>query len=190
AAAEREDPGCLLFVGDFTHPPNVDAAVHLVRDIWPRLRQRSPQARLELIGRDPPREVRALGGDGVEVRGQVAAVEPYFARAAIVLAPVRIGGGMRVKVLEAMALAKPVITTALGIEGLAVAGTEVPVVLADGADATAEAAADLLSDADRRRSLGEQARRFVQKDFSAEAYASRLERIYAEAIDASRARRA
>jgi glycosyltransferase involved in cell wall biosynthesis len=185
-----EDPHRILFVGNFTHPPNVDAARHLVGDVLPALRRRVPDVRLELIGAQPPPEVRALAGSGVDVLGDVETVEPHFARAALVVAPVRTGGGMRMKVLQAMALGKAVVTTARGVEGLSIEGVTVPAAVAEDAEATAEAAADLLGDDTRRRSLGERARRFVEKHFSPDAYAHRLESVYAEAIEARRAQRA
>jgi glycosyltransferase involved in cell wall biosynthesis len=189
-SAAEEDPDRLLFVGNFTHPPNVDAAVHLVRDVLPRLRRRVRGVRLELIGADAPREVRALASGDVEVLGQVARMEPHFARAAVVVAPIRTGGGMRMKVLEAMAYGKPVVTSSRGVEGLTLEGAAVPLEVADGADATAAATADLLSDEHRRRTLGELARVFVEAHFSPSAYARRLEDTYREGIEAKRAHRA
>jgi glycosyltransferase involved in cell wall biosynthesis len=167
----------------------VDAALHLVADVLPALRRRVPNVHLELVGPQPPAEVRALAGKGVEVLGEVERVDRYFARAAIVLAPLRIGGGMRMKVLQAMAFAKPVVTTARGLDGLVVDGSPVPVVVAEGANATADASAELLLDQDRRRRLGEQARQFVEERFSPDAYARRLEDVYTEAIGTKRARR-
>jgi polysaccharide biosynthesis protein PslH len=187
-SAAEEDPDRLLFVGNFTHPPNVDAAVHLVRDVLPRLRRRVSSVRVELVGADAPREVRALASSDVDVLGQVERMEPHFARAAVVVAPVRTGGGMRMKVLEAMAYGKPVVTSSRGVEGLTLEGAAVPAEVADGADATAAATADLLSDEDRRRALGERARAFVEAHFSPGAYARRLEDTYREGIEAKRGR--
>jgi glycosyltransferase involved in cell wall biosynthesis len=179
----REEPGELLFVGNFTHPPNVDAALWLGREIMPRLRARKLSARLTLAGIYPPAEVRALGSaDDVAVAGVVAEITPLFERAAVVLAPIRTGGGMRMKVLQALALGKPVVTTTRGAEGLADEG-EPPLVLADDADAIAAATADLLQDERRRRDLGRRARSFVERDYSADAYGKRVEATYAEVVD-------
>jgi glycosyltransferase involved in cell wall biosynthesis len=181
-----EDPQRILFVGNFTHTPNVDAAHHLVKEVLPQLRARVPDVRLAIVGAQPPADVRALAGDGVNVLDDVEKVDPHLAEAALVLAPVRIGGGMRMKVLQAMAFGKAVVTTERGVEGLNLGGAPVPAVVADGADATAEAAAELLGDQERRHSLGERARRFVEEHFSPDAYARRLESVYAEAIEARR----
>jgi glycosyltransferase involved in cell wall biosynthesis len=109
-------PVDLLFVGNFIHPPNEDAVRFLVRDVLPRLGR---PARLRIVGHAMPealeRLVRAAGG---EVAGSVPDVRPHLAAARIVVAPVRFGTGMRGKVLEALAMARPVVTTSLGAEGL------------------------------------------------------------------------
>ena len=109
-----QEQNTLLFVGNFTHAPNVDAAVWLGKEIMPLLREQCPGIRLWLIGIYPPPEVKALACNDIEVTGPVPEIEPYFARAALVVAPVRIGGGMRMKVLQAMALGKAIVTTSRG----------------------------------------------------------------------------
>ena len=167
-------------MGNFTHPPNVDAALWLGREIMPRVRARCPSARLTIVGIFPTPEVRALAGDGLTVTGPVPDIAPYFERAAVVLAPVRTGGGMRTKVLQAMAYGKPVVTTTRGAEGLSVDGAHLPVVMAEDAEGIARAAADLLADDGQRCALGKAARAYVAEHFSPHAYASRLEAIYAE----------
>jgi glycosyltransferase involved in cell wall biosynthesis len=180
AAPEREVPGSVVFVGGFRHPPNVDAALWLVRDVLPRLRELRPGVRLTLVGSDPPPRVRALAAADVEVTGRVDAVEPYLERAALVVAPLRTGGGMRVKVLQAMAMGKAVVSTPLGAEGLAEAGGPPPLALAADAEGIAAAAAELLRAPDARRALGRRARAFVAAHHGWGAYADRLEATYAE----------
>jgi glycosyltransferase involved in cell wall biosynthesis len=177
--AANEDSGSLLFVGNFTHPPNVDAALWLAREILPRVRARHARAHLTLVGIFPPPEVLALAGAGVSVTGPVPAIDPYFQRAAVCVAPVRIGGGMRTKVLQAMAYGKPVVTTARGAEGLSMNNVPPPLIIADDADGLALGIADLLADLERRRVLGQAARAYVAEHFSPRAYAARLEAIYA-----------
>jgi polysaccharide biosynthesis protein PslH len=175
-----EDPNTLIFAGGFSHYPNVDAALWLAQDILPRLRARCPGVRLVLVGSDPPPEVCALAAPNVEVTGRVPAIEPYVRRAALVLAPVRVGGGMRMKVLQGMALGKVVLTTPLGAEGLWQNGEAPPLALAETAEEFAAHAATLLADAPTRHALGCRARAFVAKHHSAQVYAQRAERIYAE----------
>ncbi len=176
----REVPDTVVFVGGFRHLPNVDAALWLGSEVFPRLRALHPGVRLTLVGSDPPAAVRALAAPDVEVTGGVPAVEPYVERAAVVLAPVRSGGGMRVKVLSAMAMAKAVVTTPLGAEGLDWGAEPPPLAVAPDAEGVASAAAWLLASAAARRELGARARDFVAARHGWCAYAERLEATYAE----------
>jgi glycosyltransferase involved in cell wall biosynthesis len=182
-AAEQADT--LLFVGDYTHWPNVDAALWLGREILPRLRQLRPAARLVLVGAFAPPELRALAGPGLSIAGVVPEMGPYFCQAAVVAAPVRVGGGMRTKVLLAMAYGKAVVTTHRGTEGLALDGLPLPVETAEDADGLAQAIAGLLADDQRRRSLGQAARAYVADHCSADQYVRRSEALYAEAMRAA-----
>ena len=182
-ADEPAEPDTLMFAGDYTHPPNVDAAIWLAREILPLIRRRRPDARLRLIGIHAPPEVAALGGlDGVEVLGAVPDLAPYLARAAVVMAPIRTGGGMRMKVLHAMAAGKAVVTTPLGTEGLRGDGAPLPLAVAAGAQDLAAAAAGLLADPCACAELGARARAYVVEHHGPEAYARRLERVYEEAV--------
>lgn len=171
----------VLFVGNYTHPPNVDGVLWLGREIMPLLRERSPGVRLSIIGPSPPTEVRALAGGDIRVQGMVEDLTPYFERAAVVVAPLRIGGGMRMKVVEAMAFGRCVVTTPRGAEGIVDAAFD-SLVVADDAPGLAAATARLLEDAAERDALGERARRAAEDQFSARAYARRLEAVYEEAI--------
>ncbi len=175
-------PDTLMFAGNYTHPPNVDAARWLALEILPRVRELRPGARLQLLGIHAPAEILALGAqDGVEVLGAVPDLAPFFARAAVVMAPIRTGGGMRMKVLHAMASGKAVVTTPLGSEGLSEDGTP-PLALGADADALARVSADLLADPAACAELGARARAFVVERYGPDAYARRLERVYEEAV--------
>jgi sugar transferase (PEP-CTERM/EpsH1 system associated) len=119
-SADLQDRTRLLFVGSMDYHANVDAAVTFARSAWPAIRQAMPQLRFTIVGRNPTAAVRELGTmDGIEVTGSVPDVAPYYARAAAAIVPLRVGGGTRLKILEAMGFGVPVISTALGIEGLA-----------------------------------------------------------------------
>jgi glycosyltransferase involved in cell wall biosynthesis len=179
----HEEQGSILFVGNFTHPPNVDAALWLGHEIMPLLRTRCPGVRLTIVGGWAPESVQALACDDTIVTGRVAEIEPYLQRAAVVLAPIRTGGGQRMKVLKAMAFGKAVVTTPRGAEGLAIAGFEPPLVIAEDAQGIAGATAALLAAADVRRKLGSRAHAFVAEHYSPAAYARRIEDIYAELLD-------
>jgi glycosyltransferase involved in cell wall biosynthesis len=180
-----EEPNVVGFVGNYTHPPNVDAAVWLAREILPRVRARVPHARLRLAGVHAPPAVRELASADVEFLGFQDDVGAFLRACAVVAAPVRTGGGMRMKVLHGMALQKAVVTTARGASGLACNGAEPPVVVGDDANALAHAIGDLLTDPGARRRLGERARAHVEEHFSAGAYGRRLEAVY----EAARAKR-
>jgi glycosyltransferase involved in cell wall biosynthesis len=165
----------LLFVGNFGHPPNVDAARFLARETLPRLGR---PARLRIVGRDVTPDVAALARPGaVEVVGAVADVRPHLASAAVVVAPVRFGTGMRGKVLEALAMARPVVTTGVGAEGLgATSGHHL--LVADGARAFAAATRRVLDDPTLAAALGAAGRALVEARFGWDAIADAHERIY------------
>ncbi|MFN8473391.1 MAG: glycosyltransferase family 4 protein [Anaerolineae bacterium] len=186
ADPRSEQDDSLVFVGGFSHWPNVDAALWLAQSIMPQLRARRSGVRLVLVGSYPPPEIQALASEDVIVTGYVPSVESFLERAAVVLAPVRVGGGMRMKVLQAMALGKAVITTPLGAEGLTLAGERPPLVMADADEGIVEAAAGLLAGREQREALGRAARAFVDRHFSVQAYARRLEAIYGEVIETHR----
>jgi glycosyltransferase involved in cell wall biosynthesis len=175
-----EEPHTLVFVGSFGHAPNVDAALWLGHDIMPLLRTRCPGVRLLIIGSMPPPSVQALATTDVTVTGYVPKVEPYLERAAVIVAPVRTGGGQRVKVLQGMAMGKALVTTPLGAQGLDIAGHRPPLIVAQDAEDIASATAALLTDDEARWALGRQARAFVVEHFSPSAYARRIETIYNE----------
>lgn len=181
ADSSREEPGTVLFVGNFTHPPNRDAALWLAREIMPAVKARYPGARLRIVGSAPPREVTELAGSNVDVIADAPAVQSHLEAASVVIAPMRRGGGMRMKVLYALASGKPVVTTSRGADGYTAADRRLPLVVADDTEGIALATAQLLDDAGWRRQLGLDGRAFALKHHSPAAWASRLERIYEEA---------
>lgn len=186
ADAAREVPGTILFVGAFHHPPNRDAAVWLAREILPAVLERAPEARLRIVGSAAPPEVLGLAGPRVEVVADAPSVQPHTEAAAVVMAPVRTGGGMRMKVLGAMAAGKAVVTTPRGTEGYTGFGEEPPLAVGVGAAEIAAATAALLEDEAARRSLGERAREFAERHHSPEAWAERQTAIFEEARAARR----
>ncbi|HEV2146731.1 MAG TPA: glycosyltransferase family 4 protein, partial [Longimicrobiaceae bacterium] len=172
----------LLFVGSFVHPPNLDAALHLVCDIFPRLRGRFPGLRLYLVGEGPPGALRKLAGAGIEVTGWVPDLAPHLDRAAVVVAPIRRGGGMRVKVAEALAAGKAVVGTPLAFEGMEVEdGTHA--LVASGADAFVEAVARLLEEPERRARMGRAAREWALRSLGPDRTAAAYEALYRSLLD-------
>jgi polysaccharide biosynthesis protein PslH len=158
---EGAEPPTILFVGSFVHPPNVDAALWLAQTIFPRVATRVPEARLDLVGHEPGARILALAGGTVSVHGSVPDVTPYADRAAVVVAPIRIGGSMRGKVLEALAQGKALVATSRAAEGLdAVAGQDL--LIADREDEIVDALVRLLQDRGARGQLGENARTWAE----------------------------
>ncbi|HYP19598.1 MAG TPA: glycosyltransferase family 4 protein [Chloroflexia bacterium] len=186
------DPGAeyenaVLFVGGFAHPPNVDAALWLAREIMPLVWRDVPGAHLWLVGCNPPAELLALAGERITVTGRVPEIEPYLQRAAVVVAPLRQGGGMRLKVLQAMSACKAVVTTPLGAAGIAEEDSG-PLVIASSAEDLARRTVELLANRDMRAELGARAREFTLASYSWEAYMGRLQEIYDEALAAHHSR--
>jgi glycosyltransferase involved in cell wall biosynthesis len=147
----------LLFVGNFRHPPNVDAAMRLTRQIFPGVRAQYPGVTLQIVGDQPTPEMRRLANEHIVVTGRVPDVTPYLDRAALVVVPLRIGGGMRVKVLEALAAGKALVTSPLAIAGLDLVDGK-QVVLAETDQQFCEAIVHLLVDSQQRASLAAHAR--------------------------------
>jgi glycosyltransferase involved in cell wall biosynthesis len=144
----------VAFVATMGWAPNVDAALWLGREIWPLVLAGVPNARLLLVGRDPVPSVLALAGGSVEVTGTVPDVTPYLAESRVVVAPLRAGGGTRLKIMEALDVGRPVVATSVGCEGTEdLVGRGV--VVADTKEDLAEAIASLLLDPVRASVLGQ-----------------------------------
>ena len=110
----------LVFAGGMDWFPNREAMIHLARDLWPALRRDNPDRRMTVVGRSPPSELReaAARDPNLEVTGFVDDVRPYVSAASIYLCPITVGGGTRLKILEALAMSRPLVSTNLGVEGL------------------------------------------------------------------------
>lgn len=180
-SAERPDR--VVFCASMDWPPNQDGVAWFVAEVWPRIRAARPQATFEIVGRNPPPSVRALAEQpGVSVSGTVPDVRPLVASASVVVVPLRVGGGTRIKIFEAMALGKAVVSTTLGAEGLPVtSGSDV--VIADDPAELAQATVALLASAPERHRIGRAARQLVETKFSAEQVARQFEAICQTAID-------
>jgi sugar transferase (PEP-CTERM/EpsH1 system associated) len=167
-------PHELVFTGSMDWLPNEDAILWFAAEILPRVRSRVPAATLTVVGRNPTAAVRALGGkDGITVTGSVPDVRPYIERAAAFVVPIRIGGGTRLKIYEAMAMERAVVSTAVGAEGLPVTDG-VDAVLADAPAAFADAVVSVLTDPARAAGLGAAAAAMVRARFGWEAVTARF----------------
>jgi polysaccharide biosynthesis protein PslH len=176
----ESDPDTVLFNGILTYRPNLDAAQHLIEEVWPRVLRRRPGARLTIVGRADPADIRRLTRPGVVLTGEVPDVRPYLRRAAVAAVPIRIGGGTRLKVLEGLAMEKAMVSTSLGCEGLAVSDGE-HLLIGEDADAFSDRLLTLLENPDLGAALGRAGRRLVERAYSWELAGRRLGEVYATA---------
>jgi polysaccharide biosynthesis protein PslH len=148
------DKGLLLmFVGAMDSKPNVDAVEYFCAHIWPLILAKAPEAKFRIVGRNPSRRVRNLASKSVEITGTVPSISGHLREATAVVIPLRIGGGTRLKIYEAMALGKPVVSTMVGAEGLELTHGE-NILIADDPRSFADAACSLLQDAELRQRIG------------------------------------
>lgn len=151
--SSRESGPLVVFTGAMDWEPNVDAVEYFCREMWPTIRAKVPAARFRIVGRNPGWRVQRLASGSVEVTGPVVSVVDHLEESTVVVVPLRVGGGARLKIYEAMATGKAVVSTTVGAEGLDVHHGR-DIVLADDPLAFAEAVALLLKDAELRRRYG------------------------------------
>ncbi len=153
-AEEKAQPAAplVVFVGAMDWEPNVDGMEYFCSEVWPAVQAKVPEAQLRIVGRNPGQRTQRLASSSVQVTGSVASVVEHLREAAVVVVPLRIGGGTRLKIYEAMAAGKAVVSTTIGAEGLDVKhGTDIW--LADDADSFSSAVVRFLQDGAARRSL-------------------------------------
>jgi glycosyltransferase involved in cell wall biosynthesis len=178
-------PPSLLFVGNFQHPPNVAAALRLVRSIFPKVQARYPDLHLYLVGEQPPAELGSTATQTTHITGRVPDPTPYLDRAAVFVVPVQSGGGMRVKVLEALAAGKAIVATPRAVEGLSVVHGD-QLYLAETDDGFVRAIVELLDAPERRRRLASRARAWACAHLGWDASVAEYEALYSRLIDPRR----
>jgi glycosyltransferase involved in cell wall biosynthesis len=178
-------PGRIVFVGALRHQPNANGALWFVRDVLPRVRRSVPDATLALVGADPSPAVLGLASSVVTVTGKVEDVRPWLAEAAVVVVPLFAGGGTRLKILEALAMAKPVVSTSIGAEGLDLNGDE-HLVLADDRETFANAVRRLLANPEEAQALGQRGREAVLAKYAWHSSVAALEHAHQVALERSR----
>jgi polysaccharide biosynthesis protein PslH len=175
-AADHEPPS-LLFVGNFKHAPNLDAADRLINHIFPPVLSQLPETRLFIVGDHLPADLMQPPKQNIVATGYVPDVTPYLDQAALVVVPLRLGGGMRVKVLEALAAGKAVVASALAVEGLDLVDGE-HVILAESDQEFVDAISDLLRNPEKRLTLARQAHTWASTHLSAGKVAEEYEKLY------------
>jgi sugar transferase (PEP-CTERM/EpsH1 system associated) len=175
--AEQEAPHQVIFTGTMNYYPNTNAVLFFAQQCWPLIRAKVPDASWQIVGRNPPPEVRRLAElPGVTVKGSVPDVRPYLASSAVAIAPLQIGSGTRVKILEAFAMGKAVVSTSIGYQGLGVEPGK-HLLLADQPEAFAQAVVELLHNPSMRIALGKAGRSLVEAEYSWEQARTRLQHI-------------
>ena len=180
----EEVANSLVFVGSMDWLPNEDAILYFVDTILPLIKQECPEVFLEVVGRSPSRKLQALAEREKSMRltGRVEDVRPFVARGSICIVPLRVGGGTRLKIFEAMSMSKAVVSTSVGAEGLPVRAGE-NIMLADTPTDFAKSVLSLLRDPGERKRLGDSARSLVQEKYSwpkvAESFARTLQDVIA-----------
>jgi polysaccharide biosynthesis protein PslH len=180
--AGRELPSRLVFTGSMDWHPNEDAVLYFADAILPLIQRHVPDISLAVVGRRPTERLREAGKKhGIIVTGTVDDVRPYIAEASVYVVPLRAGGGTRLKIFEALAMGKAVVSTTVGAEGLALTpGREY--VAADDPRSFADAVVSLLRDTRRRRAIGQAGRKLVEERYSWAQVAEEFESLCSQAV--------
>jgi sugar transferase (PEP-CTERM/EpsH1 system associated) len=169
----------MVFVGKMDFRPNIDAMTWFVDDILPRIRTEIPHAHLVIVGQKPAPRIQALAQNpGVAITGWVPDTRPFVADAAVYVVPLRMGSGTRLKILEAMAMGKAIVSTTRGAEGIEYTPNQ-HLIIADTPETFARAVVELLRDPQRCRELGRKARALVESKYDWRAIVPQFENVYA-----------
>jgi sugar transferase (PEP-CTERM/EpsH1 system associated) len=188
---EEETPNSLVFTGSMDWLPNEDAISYFVDSILPLIKEQCPDASLEIVGRNPSSRMQVLADARkcIRLTGWVNDIRPFVARGAVCIVPLRIGGGTRLKIFEAMAMGKAVVSTSVGAEGLPVRSGE-NLLLADTPNDFADSVLRLLRDPALRRRLGTAARSMVHENYSWSKVAEKFACALREGVDSFKPRNA
>ena len=183
SAPEGEsEAGNILFIGAMHRPVNIDAALLLKKRILPLLERSYPDYRCYIVGHNPPSSLKRLSTDRFIVTGSVPRIEPYLDRAAVVVVPLRVAGGVIVKILQALAAGRPVVATTAANAGIgAEDGKEI--LLADRPENIADRLRELLEDPLRGREIGRAGQKFFRGKFNLETCRKKLDSIYRELME-------
>ena len=178
SSAERRD---VLFMGRMDYHANIDAALFFVRKVWPLIHQLRPELRMVIVGAQPAKPILALREQGIVVTGTVDDVRPYYQSALTSVVPLRVGGGTRLKVLEAMAAGTPVISTTLGAEGLEITPGR-NILIAETPEEMADALVPLKANNSQWQALADNARRMVRMKYDWSVVGAVLWRLHTEQV--------
>jgi sugar transferase (PEP-CTERM/EpsH1 system associated) len=171
----------ILFIGTMSYPPCSDGAIYFCESILPHIRKIIGDVKLWIVGADPPPEVKKLEDDFICVTGRVPDILPYYKKSSVCVVPLRAGGGTRLKILEAMALGRPVVSTTIGCEGLEVVDWE-HLLISDSPEQFAEKTVRLLTDQQLYQQISVNGRQLVEAQYDWDQIAGRLIAVYTELI--------
>ncbi len=174
---DRIRPNSLVFTGSMNYYPNADGAVYFLQEIFPLILHEVPGATITVVGNGPPKSLLRLRARNIEVTGFVPDVRPFISSSALYVVPLRMGGGTRLKVMEAMAMKKPVVTTSIGCEGIQLRHDE-SVMIADHPREFAASVIELLRDPQKANRIAEVGHDSVQKQYSWTAVGTKLQKAY------------
>lgn len=178
---EKRLPGTLVVTGKMSYHANVTMVLYLVHEIMPHIWAGCPQAKLQIVGKDPSQEIRALASNPlIEVVGEVPDIRPYLQNASVALTPIRYGVGIQNKVLEAMACGTPVVSTSQAVSAINVTSGE-EILVADAPEEFAKVVCRLLGNAQERHNIGDAGRKYVEKYHNWFNIAGELENVYDQA---------
>lgn len=178
-----EDAAHLIYIGSMDWYPNEDAVSFFVDDVLPTIRENVKNVKFSIVGGNPSDHVQQLADkEGIFVTGRVPEIKPYFSAATVFVVPLRIGSGTRLKILEALAMGKAVVSTTVGAEGLALQNGE-EIMIADEPNQFAEVVTQLLTDPALRKKIGENGRKRVEQDYDWRNIGQKMLTVYESIID-------
>lgn len=181
-AQKEPEENAIMFLGNYPHDPNRDAVIWFYETMYKKISAQVPNLKFYIVGNKPTDDILALKGDrSIEITGRIDEVAPWLQKARVFICPIRLGKGFRGKVLEAMAVGLPVVSTSLGAEGLPVADGS-NILIGDDPDTFAKHVVNLLKDDALRKKVGETGLNLVRDNFSYKAGARQLEKVIQEAV--------
>lgn len=171
----------VVFFGLLQTYPNLDGVTHLVEDIWPHVRAAVPQARLKIIGKNPPPEVQRLAAPDIEITGFVEDLRPHLAAGQVIVVPLRYGGGTRLKIVEAMAMGRAIVSTRLGAEGIDAAPGK-DILISDDPKEFADGVVRLIRDREYAASVGRAGRELAVARYSWRAAGDNLVNFFRDLL--------
>lgn len=174
---EEVEPYSMVFTGMMAYTPNYDGMLYFLDQIFPLIREEVPQAKIYIVGKRPPKELKERASDHVEVTGFVDDVRPYVWKSKIFVVPLRMGSGTRLKVVESLAMKKPVVSTSIGCEGIDVVDGE-SILIEDSAEAFADSVIRLFNNNNLCNRIATKGHQVVKKNYEWESIGNKMLEIY------------